>query len=193
MKIAVLGGSFNPPHFGHLLVAEQLLGFMGVENVWLMPCFKHPFGKHILSAKHRLTMTKFLENHQIKVSNFEVKLNKTSYTVETLKFLSAAFPEDEFFWVIGSEQLNELNKWKNWRQLIKKYRLIIFPREISSKKIENRLLINNKNLIPFYSENTVVSNISSTFVRDKIKKGQSLKHLVPEKVEKYINKNKLYK
>jgi nicotinate-nucleotide adenylyltransferase len=192
MKIAILGGSFNPPHFGHLLVAEQLLGFMGVNNVWLMPCFKHPFGKKILPAKHRLAMAMFLANHQIKVSDFEIKLNKTSYTIDTLESLSTTFPKDEFFWVIGSEQLDDLDKWKNWHELIKKYRLIVFPREISTKKIKNKLLEDNRNLIPFYSDDVVVSNVSSTLIRDKIKKSQSLKHLVPEKVEKYIKKNHLY-
>src|SRR3989344_8244194 len=107
MKIAVLGGSFNPPHYGHLMVASEVLK-RGFDEVWLMPCFKHAEEKPEIPAKHRLAMTriavKTLQNKRIKASGLEIRfLKKTNYTADTVKLLKKRFPNDEFAWVFGSE------------------------------------------------------------------------------------------
>lgn len=199
MKIAILGGSFDPPHFGHFLVAEQVKKFLNLDEVWLMPCYSHPFHKKMSSAKHRLTMTKFLENENIKASDFELKQKKMSFTFNTLHLLIKQFPQNKFYWIIGSEQLENFHKWKNWQEIVKNNNLIIFPREISIKKLELeikkylKLKKIPKNIIVLNSNQLKLSNISSTKVRNAVKNDQSIKDFVPKEIEEYILKHKLYK
>ncbi|MDH7476638.1 MAG: nicotinate (nicotinamide) nucleotide adenylyltransferase [Microgenomates group bacterium] len=198
MKIAILGGSFNPPHFGHLLVAEQIIGFNGIEEVWLMPCFIHPLGKKLAPAKDRLKMVKMLENKNIKVSLFEIRRRKISYTIDTLETISKKYSQHHFYWIIGSEQIKEFKKWRNYQELVKKYNFIVFPRDIIKPKEiidELKKFFGKKaytNFLPFFNQKMIVSNISSSMIRERIKKGQEIKYFVPEKVEFYIKKKKLY-
>src|SRR3989338_4780717 len=107
MKIAVLGGSFNPPHYGHLMVASEVLK-RGFDEVWLMPCFKHAEEKPEIPAKHRLAMAriavKTLKNKRIKASGLEIRfLRKKNYTADTAWFLKKRFPRHEFSWIFGAE------------------------------------------------------------------------------------------
>src|SRR5437879_1067822 len=97
MKIGVLGGSFDPTHLGHLFIASQAKEFVGLDQIWLMPLYQShtgPFQKDLTAVKHRLAMTKLLENDFIKASTFEVEQNQTSYTVDTLNELSRLYPND---------------------------------------------------------------------------------------------------
>lgn len=199
MKIAILGGSFDPPHFGHILVAEQVKKFLNLDQIWLMPCYKHPFNKKLSSAKHRFLMTKKLENTDIKISDFEIKKKAISFTFDTLNLLTEKNPQDEFYWIIGSEQLENFHKWQNWQKIIENFNLIIFPREIAIKKLElevrKYLKLRNipKNILILNSNKLKLSNISSTRIRNAVKKNQSIKNLIPKEIEKYIVKHKLYK
>lgn len=199
MKIAILGGSFDPPHFGHILVAEQVKKFLNLDQIWLMPCYKHPFNKKLSSVKHRFLMTKKIENTDIKISDFEIKKKAISFTFNTLNLLTKKFPQDKFYWIIGSEQLENFHKWQNWQKIIENFNLIIFPREIPIKKLElevkKYLKLGNipKNILILNSDQLKLSNISSTKVRNAVKKNQSIKNFVPEEIEKYIVTHKLYK
>src|SRR6185369_9653220 len=110
MKIAVLGGSFDPPHLGHLFIASQVKELLHMDEVWLMPLYQKTkqdkiFHKSITDTNHRLAMTKFLKNAFIKVSDFEIKNNPSSYTLITLQKLQETYPEHEFYWILGSDQL----------------------------------------------------------------------------------------
>lgn len=198
MKIAILGGSFNPPHLGHLLVAQQIKERLGMDEVWLMPCASHPFGKKMAPSHHRLHMVKRMEEDGIKASDFEIKKDKTSYTVDTLNQLTLNFPKNKFYWIIGSEQLVTFDKWKNPEELIRKHNLIIFPRDIRNKDlavfIKKRLNLSKlpENIVPIDLEEIVTTNVSSTLIRHRIKNKQPVTSLVPKKVEKYIIKNRLY-
>lgn len=199
MKIAILGGSFDPPHFGHILVAEQVKKFLNLDQIWLMPCYKHPFNKKLSSPKHRFLMTKKLENTDIKISDFEIKKKTISFTFDTLNLLTKKKSQDEFYWIIGSEQLENFQKWQNWQKIIENFNLIIFPREIALKKLElevrKYLKLRNipKNIFILNSNKLKLSKVSSTKVRNAVKDNHSIKNFVPKEVEEYIVKNKLYK
>jgi len=198
MKIAILGGSFNPPHLGHLTIAVQVKEQLNMNQVWLIPCYQHPFRKKIISPYHRLKMTKFLANNSIKCSNWEINHNKNSYSIDTLKSLSTIYPQYKFYWIVGSEQITNFTKWKNWKKIIKDYHLIIFSRGEVNKNIELKVKKTfniqsiPKNIIIMNNKNLIFSNISSSQIRKRIKTKKSIKHLVPNKVYQYILKYNLY-
>jgi len=189
MYIAILGGSFDPPHFGHLLAARQILDFTKTDEVWLMPCFSHPFDKNTSSVKHRLAMAKLCSKGKIKVSDWEIKQKKISYSINTLNCLSQKFPQHKFSFIIGSEQVKDFKKWKDWQQILKKYKIWIFPRDGLFAKtrtvLAGMVLVRHRLL--------VTSALASTKIRKRARKGLDLDYFVPEKVEAYIKKHNLYK
>lgn len=199
MKIAILGGAFDPPHIGHELVAKQIKEFLKLDQIWLVPCFKHPFDKHLSSSKHRLNMTKFLENDNIKVSDYEIRQTNYSYSLKTIDHFSGQFPTDSFSWIIGSDQIKDFQRWYHWQELIEKYSLIVFPRKTDLITIEGEVkkylgfkkLLRHVQIIK--KENIVITTVSSTLIRQRVKTDRSIRHLVPEKVEEYIRKNGLYR
>jgi len=198
MNIAILGGSFDPPHRGHAIIAKRLLKLNKFDEVWLIPLFSHPFNKSLSSPQKRLEMTKLLENGKIRVSDFEIKKRRTSYTIATLKTLGKNSPRDRFSLIIGTDQVKDFTKWKNWKEIINNFKLIIVPRagfkkaekELKdiAKQIDfpkNIILINKKEFPPIY--------ISSTFARQKIRQRKSAITMLPKKIEEYIIRNKLYR
>lgn len=189
MNIAILGGSFNPPHFAHQLIASQVLELAKQDQVWLVPCFAHPFVKKLTPAPHRLKMTRFLASKNILVSDIEIKQQKINYTIDTLNLLKSQYPKHRFSLIIGSDIVLQLPKWKNYQKLLKENNFIIFPRTnlpSPSPKIPNAkyLILNTPYL--------VTTNISSFLIRRRIKNNLSIKYLVPARVEEYIKKHKLY-
>lgn len=197
MKIAILGGSFDPPHKGHIAIANRLLKLNCFDEIWLMPCYQHPFNKNLSAPNMRLEMTRFLADKKIEVLDYEIKNKTTSYTIDTLEFFAKKYPKHKLSWIIGTDQVGDFPKWKNWQEIINNFKLIVVPRTDYTKakkdlaKIakqvthpENVLFINRQTFPPIY--------ISSRFVRQKIKEGKSIFNLVPKSVEKYIMQNKLY-
>src|SRR5688572_20230331 len=134
MKIAVLGGSFDPPHIGHILIAQQVIEYAGVDQVWLLPNYTTEthdkiFQKSLSPVEDRLAMAKLLKDDEIKVSDFEITQNKESITIITLEMLSKKYPEHEFYWITGSDKLDTFKKYDRWQDIVSKHKLIIFPRE----------------------------------------------------------------
>ena len=166
MNVAILGGSFDPPHNGHLFVAKQMLRNKNCDKIILTPVFKHPFGKPLTDPKHRLAMARLLKEKNIEISDIEIKRKEISYSIDTLNALKKLFPKDDFVWIIGKDQIRDFEKWKDWREIKKKFGLIIIPR--------------------------TPIDISSSEVRERIRKGKSIKNIVPGKVESYIIEHKLY-
>jgi nicotinate-nucleotide adenylyltransferase len=198
MNIAILGGSFDPPHKGHTSIAKRLLRLGYADQIWFVPCYGHPFNKKLLTSSQRLEMTKYLEEGLTRVSDYEIKNKKTSYTLDTLNFFAKKYPKDEFTWIIGTDQIKDFTKWKKWQKIVNNFKLIIVPRigfksaEKELKKItklavspENMILVGRKKFPPIH--------ISSTLIRGEIRKNKSISRFVPKKVEKYIIKHNLYK
>lgn len=197
MNIAILGGSFDPPHKGHMAIANRLLKLSLFDEVWLIPCYQHPFNKNLSAPNKRLEMTKYLEQDNIKVLDWEIKNKTTSYTIDTLRFLNKKFPINNFSWIIGTDQVSDFTKWKKWKKIIDNFKLIVVPRtgfrkgELELKNIakqvtnpKNIILIDRKKFPPIY--------ISSTLTRSRIKEKKSISNFVPKNVEKYIIKHRLY-
>jgi nicotinate-nucleotide adenylyltransferase len=198
MRIAILGGSFDPPHWGHLFIASQVKEFLEVDQVWLMPLYQHAFDKKVSSVEHRLAMTKLLEGDSLKVSTYEIDQQKTSYTIETLDGLAAKYREHTFSWILGSDQLAVFYKYKDWQDIIARHSVIVFPREYLlphlEEEVKNALQLQTipPNVIVLQNSDLILTNISSTKIRDRVKNNRSIHNYVPEKVEEYIKEHDLY-
>jgi nicotinate-nucleotide adenylyltransferase len=187
MKIAILGGRFDPPHIGHFLVARQVLDFRkDIDKVLLVPAFKHQWKPIIASPKDRIEMLKFFVEPKIEISDVEIKRKGVSYSVDTIKTIKEQTGA-EIFWIVGSDILPEFKRWKNADELLKLATFLVVPRDphaLPKKVPEGFEVVSSPKLI--------TTDFSSTLIRDKIKKGKSIKNLVPECIEQYIKEHKLY-
>jgi nicotinate-nucleotide adenylyltransferase len=198
MRIAVLGGSFDPPHLGHILIARQVLEFVKVDEVWAMPVSSHAFDKKVSLSDHRLKMTNLIEEDKVIATDFEIKLGGISKTIVTLRSLQKLHPEDSFTFIIGSDQLYDFKKWDNWEDIIREFGLIIFPREIVQTKLKELVYATlgfeelPENIKLLDSPDLILTNISSSKIRKRVKNNLPIDYMVPKDVEKYIKDNKLY-
>jgi nicotinate-nucleotide adenylyltransferase len=186
MRIGILGGSFDPPHFGHLLVARQTLETMNLDQVWLMPYYAHAWDTSISPASDRLAMTRLIEADGILTSDIEIKSGQKNYFIDTTRILKKQYSHD-FYWIVGTDIVPEYNRWKEPESLIKEAKFLVFPRNgypASDKMPSCFQLITSRDL--------VVSNISSTRVRFRLTKGLSVSGLISEAVLGYINAHGLY-
>jgi len=186
MKVAILGGKFDPPHFGHLLIAQQVLeSDLGIDEVWLLPAKNHPWKTIIASVEQRLEMVKLLTNDKIKVSDIDLYRDGNIYTIDTVKILRQKY-HYKFYWIIGSDNSTDFKKWKDWLQLKKMIRFIVIQRVgFPTGKLQS-------NFILLYNKNLLINNYSSDIIRFRIKNNLPIDGLVPVKIKKYIRTNRLY-
>jgi len=193
MKIAILGGSFDPPHLGHLNAAQQAIELLRLDQVWLMPCFSHAFDKRLSSAKQRLAMCRLLQTSNILVSDLEIQKGGISYSWETLQLLKQQFPQNDFYWIVGSDQLADFTKWYKWQELLKNERLIFFPRNKDIQQTKKQLpQLTGKNILSeniIFLEKAKTVDISSTLIRERINKKLPIIDFVGEKINCYIENN----
>lgn len=189
MNIALYFGSFNPIHIGHLLIAQSVIDLNEIDELWFIVSPQSPFKKkkNLLTERLRynLVQTAIEHNDALKVSDIEFKLPKPSYTIDTLAYLEEKHNDKEFHLVMGSDNLENLHKWKNAEKIIDRYKVIVYPRtkdfNIPDKAI--KLMILNAPLL----------NISSTAIRDRIKKGQNINFYLPKSVENQLIEYNYYK
>lgn len=187
MHIGILGSYFNPPHLGHLLVAQQVLDFTNIERVWFLPGFKSTFHKQLISPEHRLAMTRLIKLSQTEVSTLEIDEELDGNTINLVPILRQKYPKDDFTFIIGSDQLPAFHKWGSWQELLKQLPFLVvhrasypmIPLHEGMKALEHPLFVS--------------TNISSTKVRERIKNGLSVDSFVTPEVKEYIEKHGLYK
>lgn len=182
MKVGLYFGSFNPIHIGHCIIASHIAQNTNLDRVWFVVSPQNPFKEtnSLLNEYHRLHLVKLAiegENF-LKASDIEFHLPRPSYTVDTLAYLSEKHPEHEFSIVLGSDGLQNLHKWKNAGTLIKDYSFYVYTRpgfEVVPPP-GTRLEVVRAPLL----------EISATHIRESIKKGQSVRYLLPDKVREEI-------
>jgi nicotinate-nucleotide adenylyltransferase len=188
MRVAILGGAFNPPHWGHLTVAQQILDFCQIDQVWLMPtfCYDPAFNKQLASFSKRLAMTSFFKQPKIKVSDFEKTISGISHTYKVMSSLQKKFQKVDFSFVMGSDNLRHFSKWACYQKILKKWKIYVFPREKVIKKfLDYRMEVVKSPLL-------VTTPISSTLVRQTILQQKPLDHLLPPSVVEYIKEEGLF-
>jgi len=202
MKIAILGGAFDPIHIGHYLVAQQVKEQLRMDEVWFMVCYSYfpEFPdklERITSYEERFKMATLVSQKEFVVSDFEEKYNKRSRTIDTLRMLNEQFPHDTFYWIIGSDALPTFRLWNHWEELVHDHNLIIFPRDTDFETLERRVCasFNIKEIpknITVLKGDLIVSTISSTHVRQRVRERLPIVPLVGNMVKKYIGDKKLY-
>lgn len=196
-KIVIFGGSFNPPLNSHFSLAEQIVNeYENIEKVIFVPVNSKYQKADLLSNKHRYNMLKLVcdKNEDFEVSNVEIKSRRALYTIETLTKLQKEYPDKELLFTMGTDNLKYLDKWKKAEELVTKFKILVLERdEDSMEEIikENEFLKLHKDSL-IKVKNNIRSNLSSTFVRNKIKQGKSIRYLTTDEVFNYINENKLF-
>jgi nicotinate-nucleotide adenylyltransferase len=189
MKIGLFFGSFNPIHIGHLIIANTMAENTDLQEVWLVVSPQNPFKKNagLLHEFDRYEMVELAINdsNKLKVSDVEFHLSRPSYTIDTLTYLSEKYPQHKFVLIIGEDNLASFTKWKNYDKILEYYELYVYPRPAA---VVCELSDHPKvKFVP-----APLLDISATYIRNNIKEGKSIRYLVTEQVEAYINKKHFY-
>lgn len=198
MKIGIMGGTFDPIHLGHLATAEVVRELFALDEILFIPAARPPHkrGKLVTDEQHRLAMTILAtkSNKFFRVSDMELKRKGLSYTLDTMNELHKTFGRStELFFIIGADSLADLFKWHAARELVEKCHFIATTRQgvdVDFSAVENYFGAVAREHI--HRVTTPGLEISSTDIREKVRLGHSIKYLVPEAVEEYIFKEKLY-
>ncbi|NCN45232.1 MAG: nicotinate (nicotinamide) nucleotide adenylyltransferase [Candidatus Pacebacteria bacterium CG10_big_fil_rev_8_21_14_0_10_36_11] len=191
MQIMLFGGAFDPPHLGHQYITKNILDQNIADQVWYVPAKNHPFAKNMSPAKDRLAMLQFLvaQDSRTRIETYELDKEGVSYSYQTLKALSAKYPEHEFSWLIGSDNLAKFHLWGDgnggdYRIMLGKYKFYVYPRK-------------NFSFSPLYDNMFPLKNmqeieISSTLIRNQCLNDSTIDKLVDPAVVEYIKNNQLY-
>ena len=192
MKIGLYFGTFNPIHVGHLIIANHLAENSDLEQVWIVVTPHNPLKQKssLLDDHHRLQMV-FLATEdypKIKPSDIEFKLPQPNYTVNTLVHLQEKFPQHEFSLIMGEDNLNSLQKWKNYEAILQNHQIYVYPR-IGADVLKPQF----KNHAKIHKVDAPIVEISSTFIREGIKNKKNIQPMLPQKVWEYIDHNLFYR
>lgn len=191
MKIGIYCGSFNPPHIGHSTMAAYIAGFVDdIDELWLLVSPQNPLKSpaELAPEHHRMEMLRLLARSVTgaKASDFELSLPTPSYTLRTLDSLSAAYPDNHFTLVIGSDNWTLFGKWKDPEQIISRYGVWIYPRP--GYDVDESTLPPGVRLI----KDAPTVDISSTFLRRAIASGHDVAPFTPPGVAEYARRHNLY-
>lgn len=190
MTIGIYGGSFDPIHTGHAMLANFISQCNLVDEVWLMVSRKNPLKSHhaIASDKDRLEMARMVAKYckNVKVTDIELTLPLPSYTYVTLQELKIRYPQHTFKVIIGSDSLENFNNWKDHEKIIKEFSVLVYPRPgypLKGSEPDGMTYITGA---PEFS-------ISSSLIREYVNSGWNISYFVPVEVSEYILKKHLYK
>lgn len=192
-KVGLFFGTFNPIHIGHLVIANHMVEFSDLDEVWFVITPLSPFKKKqsLLDNQHRYQMVyEAVEDYpKLKPSKIEFDLPQPNYTVDTLVHLNEKYGEDyQFNLIMGEDNLKSFHKWKNYEVIIEHHTIYVYPR-ISQGQTEN--LFDRHPKIQLID--APIMEISSTFIRKNHKIGKNVRPLLPEKVWKYMDEMNFYR
>jgi nicotinate-nucleotide adenylyltransferase len=190
MRIGLFFGSFNPVHVGHMIIANYVLENTSLEKIWMVVSPHNPHKKRKSLAKDhdRLHLVRLAinDNKNISASDIEFSLPRPSYTIDTLTYLEEKFPKYEFSLIMGADNLISLPRWKNYEQIIERFKIFVYNRpsydDAELKSHENVTFLNAPLL-----------NISSSYIRRCVTEGKSIQYLTTDKVFEYLEETPIYK
>jgi nicotinate-nucleotide adenylyltransferase len=189
MKIGLFFGSFNPLHMGHKIIASYMAEFSNLDKVMFVVSPQNPLKKKqsLLDQHHRLMIIRMEieDNSKLQVSDIEFSMPQPSYTIDTLIRLKEKHPEYQYALIMGSDNLQNFHKWKNYQQILDDYSIYVFPRpgfEID-RAHKNIHIVKD---VPYME-------ISASFIRHSIKEGKDVSYLMPEKAWKYTDEMNFYR
>ncbi|WP_010134650.1 nicotinate (nicotinamide) nucleotide adenylyltransferase [Ochrovirga pacifica] len=191
-NIGLYFGTFNPVHTGHIILANHLLHYSDLDEIWMVvtPHNPHKKKQSLLDNHHRLELVyRATESFQnISPSDIEFQLKQPNYTVDTLAHISEKHPNYQFSIIMGEDNLNSFHKWKNYEVILENYQVYVYPR-VADGKAENDLVQHPK--ITLVKAPRI--EISSTFIRKAINEKKYVKHLLPAPVWEYIDLMNFYR
>lgn len=192
MKIGLYFGTFNPIHTGHLIIANHMVEYSNLNQVWFVITPLSPFKKKhtLLDNNHRYQMvTRAVEDYpKLRASDIEFNLNQPNYTINTLTHLEEKYPDFEFSLIMGQDNLKSFHKWKNYEIILERCHIYVYPR-ISDGYVETRFKDHPK----IYYVDAPIIQLSSTFIRNAIANRKNIRPLLPENVWKYLDEMNFYK
>lgn len=202
MNIGIIGGSYNPPHLAHLIIADRFAEQMNLDYVYFVPAYRSPFkitddSADSSTTQQRLDMLDLAteSNRKFGVDTFEIERAEVSYTIDTVKYFQEKCGDKaRLHLLVGGDQAAAFTKWREWQEILRRVQLCIARRPYTispdvERAIAFHLSIDNRS--PIWIEAPILA-VSSTEVRERVAAGQSIRYLVPESVEQYIYHNGLY-
>jgi nicotinate-nucleotide adenylyltransferase len=190
-KVGLYFGSYNPIHVGHMAIANYMVEFTGIDQLWFVvsPQNPHKAQENLLDDYQRLELVnRAIENDtRFRTSNIEFGLPKPNYTIDTLTYLHEKFPIHQFSIIMGSDNLESFHKWKNYTIILENYDIIVYPRPgFDESKIKQHPNIT-------IARNAPLMEISSSFIRESIKERKDVRHFMPQKVWEYLDEMNFYR
>jgi nicotinate-nucleotide adenylyltransferase len=190
MQIGLFFGSFNPIHVGHLALAEYIVEYTRLKQVWFVVSPHNPLKpkETLLADHHRLEMAHLAidDDNRFRASDIEFRMPRPSYTIDTLSYLQEKYPGNVFSLIIGEDNLESFSKWKNADLIVRKYHRFVYPRfgtqPENIKSLENITMLDAPRI-----------EISSSFIRKTISEGKSARYFMPQKVFEYVDRMNFYK
>ena len=195
MKTGLFGGTFDPLHNGHMKVAQEAKNHLQLDRVIFIPSGDppHKTDREITGKKHRLEMVRMAaEQEGAFVSDWELMRERKSYSVETVRHFKETYPEDELFFIIGADSFRDLPSWWHYRELMALCSFVVVSRPDAEKKVLlSRYQCDETPPRVFFLDG-IFMDISSTEIRQMVREGKDVSHLVPEAVHTYILNHRLY-
>lgn len=192
MRVGILGGTFDPIHAGHLLIAEQAIKQVRLDEVWFVPAKAppHKAGQNITSINHRVKMVQLaiLSHPYFRLSEIELMRPGPSYTVDTVNLLVQSYPNIEFYLIMGADTVKDLPNWHKIKEIIKQVEIIgVYRPSVNvgdlPQWIKERLI---------WIQEEIGIHVSSTYIRENIADHHLLQYVLPNNVYQYIKENRLY-
>lgn len=189
MNVGLYFGSFNPVHAGHMVIANYMLAYAGLDKLWFVVSPHNPLKDKstLLDDRHRLELVRLAigDNNKMKASDIEFKMKQPSYTIHTLTYLKEKYPTYNFHLIMGSDNLATLHKWKNYEEILKQFHILVYPRP----KSDGGPLQAHPNVKMVSAPHV---EISSTFIREAIKAKKDVRYYVPPAAWEYIREMHFY-
>lgn len=186
--VGILGGSFNPVHIGHMMLASYLVQWGYVDSIWLTLSPRNPLKEpgELLPDMKRLTMLSIAAKGApgIEICDIELSMPRPSYTISTLDVLRDRNPDTRFKLVIGSDNWRIFDQWRDAQRILDEYGVIVYPRP--------GYPVTDEHVAGLEIVDAPMAHVSSSFVRDAIARGRNMNYFLPAGVYKYIIDNKLY-
>ncbi|MDD3726127.1 MAG: nicotinate-nucleotide adenylyltransferase [Candidatus Ratteibacteria bacterium] len=189
-RIGIIGGTFDPVHIGHLIIAEKVREEFFLERTLFIPAGIPPHKKEVFASPiHRLEMVKIAikDNKYFQVDDIEIKKQKPAYTYDTIISMRSIYPKTELFFITGADMFYEIETWHRYRELVKEVIFLIAPRKVNEKKLFPKIPSLRYEFI-----HSPLMDISSSYIRSCLAERKSVKYLLPDGVLKYIRRYKLY-
>ena len=188
-KVGIYSGSFNPIHHGHVMLANYLVEFSDLDELWFVVTPQNPLKEksELLDDDERLKMVQLAigDDPRFHVSDIEMNLPRPSYTINTLTALSEQHPDCQFVFICGMDSLQNLTRWREYKKILDNYMLLVFPRE----GYDGGELVHHPSVTIL---KTPILEISYTFIRQCVKEGRDVRHFMPEKAFLYMRKQGFY-